>query len=111
MQEVLLLYLFTRLDAVNVLLGVGIFAFGVVAWVALLAYADGYDWGLLWMKRSIVVFVVCVVAFVLTPSQKDAAIIVGGAIAIHAAKSEKGKEMGQAVYDAIMRELKPREKK
>ncbi len=129
MNEVVLLYLFTRLDAIGTFLFLVSFV-AFMASIALIGIAlssasqDPDDWtspdfkrkaakqlamAPVFRRRAIIAGCVGLVAALLTvatPSQKDMAIIVGGKLAIDAAKSEKGQELAGAVYDAVMAQLK-----
>lgn len=108
MNDVLLLYLFTRLDAIQVMFVVGAVSAGICgAGIWLYAFLDGNKEVKKFSARVIApVFAVCVTGTVFVPSSKDAAIIVGGKIALDAARSENGQEMAGAVYDAILAKLK-----
>lgn len=108
MSEVLMLYLFTRLDAVGVFaVIVAHISFGALALLSGVGFVEKNDEA----KRiarvyALPVFCVSAMLAVLVPSSKDLALIVGGKLAIDAARSEKGRELSSAVYDAVMAKLR-----
>lgn len=129
MNDVLLLYLFTRLDAISdtfsVLAALCFFLAIVLAAIAASCYLqdpDDFDSELFkkkarrdnavapyWRRKALIAAAVAFVFGLLntfTPRSNDIAIIVGGKIALDAARSDKGQEMAGAVYDAILAKLK-----
>lgn len=113
MSDVLMLYLFTRLDIfvvgaaiVGMMLGVGILFLAV-------CIDDAKTFGetakassmrrmqvrLLWAS------VIPMLVFIALPSKSDMAIIVGGKIALDASRTDTAKEVGQEVLNAIRAQL------
>lgn len=112
MNDVLMLYLFTRADSFQ-------WGFGLLCFVAMAAMVLGFVWMLVkadglvehgppkWYAGACVGgFFACFALALLTPTQKDLAIIIGGSYVIEAAKSEKAKEVGGLVYDAVIKQLR-----
>lgn len=117
MSEILLLYLFTRVDAMRELAVLAMVGFSLLTIAGSAGYLIAkYDRlcgsealaGALRKPLKIVAVCACIAAAasVATPSQKDLAIIVGGSYVIEAARSDKAKEVGGLVYDAIVKQLK-----
>lgn len=114
MSDVLLLYLFTRLDSIEGLAWaiavVG--AMGAVVAIAIVGMLaeDGAELGtqlmLRWAKRLSVCAAIGAVVLVVVPNQKEAAIIVGGKMTIDAIRSPEAAEIGSAVKDAVLKKLK-----
>lgn len=113
MTDVLLLYLFTRLDAICGLLLTIVAAIGIGGvYIAHTARSDAFileqpvDEGFARLGRRMMLSAIAAsVLLVLVPSQRDLAIIVGGKVAIDAARSPEAKEIGGLVLDAIKRQL------
>lgn len=106
MSDVLLLYLFTRLDA---LIGLGVL--GAVMAVAtglaaMMFYGIENDEMYPHWRKHAVAMVAFVALVVITPSKSDMAIIVGGKIALDAARSDTGQEIAGEVMAAIRAQLK-----
>ena len=112
MSEILLLYLWTRLDAIGALAvtSAGMLAFGWVIMAWLVICEDDQDLMPKFRVCSWVLSLAVLVA-VLVPSKTDLAIIVGGKIAIDAARSPEAAEIGSAVRDLVLRELREGAKK
>lgn len=129
MSDVLLLYLFTRLDALGVALGlleVLSLIWAVVLFIMAMNYrnasADRYHVSetkesaarknelaptlLVWAKRMGFAFALVLVGDVVLPKKNDMAIIVGGKIALDVSRSDTAKEIGAEVLDAIRAQLK-----
>ena len=106
MNETFLLYLFTRLDALNTVLFVFVFCLAFAAGMAVLAvFIEGAQFKPLAITTTAALLFFTLLA-VAVPTQKDVAIIVGGSMAISAAKSPQAQEIGGLVYDAIKKQLK-----
>jgi len=111
MTDILLLYLFTRLDVLTALLQVslmiGAIAGGVVLLFASMLAAETEDWSSVkkYAPRGAVALILLAVLHVATPSSKDLALIVGGKIAVDAIRSPQAQEMSQMVLDAVRKKL------
>lgn len=110
MTDYLLLYLFTRLDSLRIVIVVATIALAVLQVLSFFAISDGDGVGALkdnktW-GRSLIVSLFLVMGIVAIPSSKDLAIIVGGKIAADAVRSPEAAEIGGLVYDAIRQKLK-----
>ena len=107
MSDWMLLYLWTRLDALQaaglVMLVAG-FAAAVVAFGMGMSESD--DMLIRIGKRLIVVPVIGAMLAITVPNKTDLAIIVGGKIALDAGRSETAKEVGREVLDAVRAQLK-----
>lgn len=128
MNDVLLLYLFTRLDAINVLALVLAMGGGVAAVAAAMTAWAKEDTAEIWARepenpryknrmasaaalrakiRPLAIFAFAfAVVTVAIPSKTDVAVIVGGKIALDVGRSETAQEVGQEVVDAIRAQLK-----
>lgn len=117
MNDLLLLYLFTRLDALQglliaaivvvILLSVFLFMFG--AENGFFAYDhEGKEKAAFYRRAKYLAGMVslCASMVVLIPSKQDAAIMVGGWYAIKAARSEQGQELAGEVLAAIRAQLR-----
>lgn len=111
MTDILLLYLFTRLDVLTALLKVSL-VIGVVAGGGVLFFAcmtaseqDDCSWVKKYAPRGAVALILLAVLHVATPSSKDLAIIVGGKIAVDAIRSPQAQEMSQMVLEAVRKKL------
>ena len=111
MSDVLLLYLFTRLDSANVALAVG--AFASLLGCALLGFyiagtppKEQLEKVLVWLNRMAAILVTLVCLLVLLPNQKEAAIIIGGKVALDAIRTPEAKEIGQDVLNVVRKTLK-----
>lgn len=112
MSEVLLLYLFTRLDSANDALAVG--ALASLLGCALLGFyiaaetlpKEKLEKALVWLNRMAAILVTLVCLLVLLPNQKEAAIIIGGKVALDAIRTPEAKEIGQDVLNVVRKTLK-----
>ena len=105
MSTAWMLYWFTRLDAINGLLFAGVFICAATGAISLVMYfhSDGKD-GKYW-KKLFAGAICSAVLFVLTPTQKDVAIIAGGQLAVNVAQTPEAKELGNKVLQVINKEL------
>lgn len=112
MSELFLLYLFTRLDDVRLFLVLFVLLSAFVVFLCFVPFqleSDLTERPEYWAKvgkRWYVAGMVAAVAFVAVPSSNQLAVIVGGKFVIDAAKSDKAQELGGALYDAVMAQLK-----
>jgi hypothetical protein len=108
MDEVWLLYWFTRLDAVNGM-GVMFAVVGAFATFATIVFGslDGASSTLRTVRRlTIPVTILGLLIITFVPTQRDMAIIVGGTMAIKAAKTPEASALGSELYNAVMEQLK-----
>lgn len=120
MSEALVLYLFTRVDDIRSLL-FGMTLFGTIAtagyffFVGMLAEDNGNDGFEAISRKRPALFIAAIVVLALVrvavPSQKDLAIIVGGVLAVDAAKSTTAKKLLDLVNVTIDAELEKALKK
>lgn len=106
MTDILLLYLFTRLDALIALSGFIAFASAVTCLGAMMFYGVERDRLYPHWKKHVAIFVACIALTTAIPSKSDMAIIVGGKIALDVGRSETAQEIGQEVVDAIRAQLR-----
>jgi hypothetical protein len=106
MNDVLLLYLFTRVDTfigmASTTLGIGslIYAFSIAFRKIEMDLPP-------WRPRMCGVIATCLLTIILfVPSQKDLAIIVGGKYALDAVRSPQAAELSGLVMDAVRATLK-----
>jgi hypothetical protein len=108
MSDWMLLYLWTRLDAVQDLL-TAVGAFGVfaitLALIPILGEGVFNEWKGRLIRALIAIFAVFLVATAI-PTKSDMAIIVGGKFALDAARSETAKEVSSEVLEAIRAQLR-----
>lgn len=104
-MEIFLLYVWTRLAALDVVLFtvlVNAAIITVLCWAAWLEQGGSqYKYAKRW---SWITAVLCAI-YVLTPTQKDAAIIAGGWLVKEAATSEVAKNIGERTYKLIVGKL------
>ena len=117
MTEALLLYLFTRVD---VLIKASVIAiiFSAMAMFILSMFANmekGHGsaeiFASTWFKRLRNCIIACFVVLIIVPSQRDLAIIVGGTLAVHAAKSDTARKILDLANQVLDEELNKRTKK
>lgn len=107
MGDLLLLYVWTRLDSVNLWSGLALLVVAAVG--AMLGFVriteddEVYDRHL---RRCGWALAILLAVQLSVPTKRDMAIIVGGKFAIEAARSPEAKEIGSAVRDLVMRELR-----
>ena len=108
-MDIFLLYLFTRVDAIQGLFfaltlisGVFIFGTGMFAAMSCSEYEKNVrEWCRTALKKWTWLPVLCATLTVATPTQKDLAIIVGGHFAIEAAQSDTAKKIYSIVTDTL----------
>ncbi len=108
MSDVFLLYLFMRLDAIRIL-AIVVFVLGLLFLVPSVLHADDEGWvpgKLKLVKRAAAVPIIAVIVSVGVPSKSEMAIIVGGKIALDAARTDTAREVGSEVLAAIRAQLK-----
>ena len=88
LMDILLLYLFTRLDAIQGLCAAAVLVGGCSAYFLIVFQHETGPEGKKWMKRTIVAAVMGGVCMVLVPTKKDAALILAGWGVIEIARSE-----------------------
>lgn len=114
MSEVLLLYVFTRLDAAHLLLVITIVIAPCFILVMSLVASDHDEFGrkekearLLRARNWIIgLFAFAAIGLVILPTKTDMAIIVGGKLTIDIARSDTAKEIGNEVLAAVRAQLK-----
>lgn len=120
-MEVFLVYLWLKLDSViGAFTGVAIligFATVIALFGTLIHYVEDLDGTSTWKNLAIklaAAFVLVQAVVVFLPSSKDAAILVGTAIAVEAAKSPEGQKIGTLIrgkanelLDAELKKLQP----
>lgn len=106
MSDVLLLYLFTRLDALIGLGAIGAVMAVVTGFGAMMFYSVEHDEMYPHWRKHAAALAAFVALIVITPSKSDMAIIVGGKIALDAARSDTGQEIAGEVVAAIRAQLK-----
>jgi hypothetical protein len=114
MSEVLLLYVFTRLDAARVLLAVTITIAPFFVLIMSMVASDHDTFGrkekeakLLRARNWIIgLFAFAAIGVVILPTKTDMAIIVGGKLTIDIARSDTAKEIGNEVLAAVRAQLK-----
>ena len=128
MSDIVLLYLFTRLDTIGGIAFVAMLGAGVtVVWS--LVYSWGKrDMAEVWencpnapeyktriaaanaarriIRPALIAWALAAGVVMVTPSKQDMAIIVGGKIALDASRTDTAKEISQEVLDAIRAQLK-----
>ncbi len=106
MNETLMLYLFTRINAVHgvIVVGLSVMAVSLLVWNMHRYIEEELPITVPVVWR--VVAGVAVAVLVFFPSQKDLAIIVGGTYALEAARSPEAKELSGLVLDAVRRSIK-----
>lgn len=104
-MEMFLLYLFTRLDVLVVVLALTV---GISLGCAALCFPIGTDMCgeekiavKKWQKRFGIVAFIALPFLVLTPSQKDAAIILGGWAVLQAAKTDTAQRLASKSVQLI----------
>lgn len=103
MSDVLLLYLFTRVDAM-LLAAIIILIVGIAG--SFMYWSETLNSPPRWLLAV----VICAgLSVVFVPSQKSLAIIIGGSFVLDAARSDEAKEIGGLVLDAVRRTLKESE--
>lgn len=112
MNEIFLLYIWTRLDSVTGMLWVVFIATIIVAlsglvvwWLNAGIYDDTGKKGKEVTKRVAPYLAIIAVLIVVVPTQKDVAIIAGGWLVKQAASSEFAQEIGAKTYSVIMGKL------
>ena len=113
MSDVFLLYLFTRLDAFGAAMQMLAFVSAFAAFVLTIgSLVEPEDFPAKHMRNPVLA-IFCVSAFLAlaTPSKTDMAIIVGGKLAIDAARTPEAKELAGELYEAVMYQLKAAQKK
>ena len=117
MTEALLLYLFTRvnvlLTASVVLIALGGMAMFIGAMFANIERGHGPSeiFAANWFKTIRNCIIACFVVLIIVPSQRDLAIIVGGTLAVHAAKSDTARKILDLANQVLDEELNKRTKK
>ena len=112
MNDVLLLYLFTRLDALATLFGVLAMVGAVVAGMCTLyAFIECYNEDdrkvpVRFAKLAATCAICAGVLSALTPSTRDMAIIVGAKVTLDAIRSPEAAEISSAVKDAVLKKLR-----
>jgi len=59
-----------------------------------------------YVHHAVITLLIGIAGVTLLPTQKDMALIIGGKFAIDAATSPKAEKMSNALYDAVMAQLK-----
>lgn len=106
MTDVLLLYLFTRLNALISLFGFLAVIAAISCLGAMFFYGIERDELYPHWRKHVAVFIACITLVTVIPSKSDMAIIVGGKIALDVGRSETAQKVGQEVLDAIRAQLK-----
>lgn len=106
MSDVLLLYLFTRLDALIVLGGIGVFLGAISLFGAFMYCSVEYDSPYPHWRKHLAAIAAFVAVLAVVPSKSDMAIIVGGKIALDAGRSETGQDVAGEVLEAIRAQLR-----
>lgn len=112
MSDVLLLYLFTRVNIVLGLCWLAALASAVLAIAATIERYDCFPGDGKWpgfTRAAVAGLCISIPLVVLVPGQQSLAIIVGGKIALDAARSDEAKEISGLVLDAVRRTLKEKE--
>lgn len=112
MSDVLLLYLFTRVDVLLHFLGfvVGCSVF-VIAFSCVVRYLDSFvegEWPP-FFRPAVAVFCVSVALIVVVPNQKSLAFIIGGKVLVDAARSPETQEIGGLLLDRVKDVLREKE--
>lgn len=112
MNEIFLLYIWTRLGSVNGMLWVVFIATIIVAlsglvvwWFNAGIYDETGEKGKEVAKRATPYLALIAALVVVIPTQKDVAIIAGGWLVKQAASSEFAQEIGAKTYSVIMGKL------
>ena len=108
MSTAWMLYWFTRLDAINGLWITAALICAASAAFAFAAYLDNRRIGRKTWRALIPAACLFAALFVLTPTQKDAAIIAGGQLAVNVAQTPEARELGSKVLQVINKELDER---
>ena len=106
MTDILFLYLFTRLDALISLFGFLAFIAVISCLGAMFFYGIERDELYPHWRKHVAIFIACMTLVTVIPSKSDMAIIVGGKIALDAARSDTGQEIAGEVMAAIRAQLK-----
>lgn len=108
MTDVLLLYLFTRVNVLLVLATLAMVASAMMCFFIPM-YRDiefGERPSAKAIRAPLVGMAIAVSVLLLVPSKSDLAIIIGGKVALDAARSDEAKEIGGLVLDAVKRTLR-----
>ncbi len=119
MSDVWMLYLFTRLDSLQTGLGFVTFM-GGVAFVLAIAFiwsyiavemrredrAPAYKQLRIYGTLAVLAWMAVGLLYLLTPSSKDMAVIVGGKVTLDAIRSPQAQEVGGLVLDVVREKLK-----
>ena len=105
-SDVILLYLFTRLDSINAFFTIvavvsGFIGIGTIG----LGHLEGNKQSIAVAKKMLIVSAISGVLSILAPTKTDVAVIVGGKFAIDAGRSETGKALAADVLAAIRAQL------
>lgn len=111
MSDVLLLYLFTRVD---VLLAVCAFVVLIAVFGIAVACIFRFDsWGdegwPVFFRPAVIALCVAGAVLLVVPDQKSLAIMIGGKVAIDAARSPDAQEIGDLLVDRIKDVLREKE--
>lgn len=107
MSDWMLLYAFTRLDALGALFGAASAACAAGIWAGcMFGFVGNKPAGFVWAKVAGVGLALSALLAAAIPSRADMAIIVGGKIALDASRTDTAKEIGGEVLDAIRAQLK-----
>lgn len=114
MSDILLLYAFTRLDALHSLLNGELLGFTltvafslvVASALAPVEFKNSAPKMRKWGKGLLIVSAIGVALHALVPNRTDMAIIVGGKIALDVGRSETAKEIGNEVMGAVRATLR-----
>jgi len=106
MTDVLLLYLFTRVDVLVTVGIIGAVVTSVIGVAICVIHVSDYDEMYPHWRRLAAALAAFVALAVVVPDQKSLAIIVGGKVALDAARSPEAQEIGGLVLDAIRSTLK-----
>ena len=116
-MEAVLLYLFTRVDVLLTISVIVIILGGMAMFFS--AIFSNIEKGQgpaeilasKWFKTGRNCLIACVAVLVIVPSQRDLAIIVGGTLAVHAAKSDTARKIVDLANQVLDEELEKRAKK
>lgn len=103
MNDILLLYLFTRLDVIKTLLILCLLSIPLLYVFFGIVGNNEVIYGP--FKRLVCLWIFCLLGFVLIPTQKDVMFIVGGKLAIDIAQSPETKETAGKLYQLLQKKL------
>lgn len=110
-MEMFLLYLYTILDRVNLVVGLASIALLIYNIIVSIAACDPYVRGdhkkecIRASKQSFVLFVCFTVAYIALPSKKDSLVLGAGYAIISLAKSDKASSLSSKAMEYIEQEL------